>query len=248
VDQTVLFNPFADWFGSAAPAPEGTALDLLTTVSRITVVRDPPSPLLKPSPIGVFLVPVPQANPKVLTLAPGRVLLASRQLAAGGPDAITGFDAASGTLTFQANVTVVSGVIHIPAAEVVQLDAVLETPPAADHCGSEGAGPRFEQSGAVGWTLPSRVPVRHKLPASGSGPGCKISARPDAGHPAEPALSGYRRYFKPRRAGAGESTAAAAPARARRTYPADGGGAQREPGLLRRSEYSGGIDDQPRHA
>jgi hypothetical protein len=62
VDQTVLFNPFADWFGSAAPAPEGTALDLLTTVSRITVVRDPPSPLLKPSPIGVFLVPVPQLD------------------------------------------------------------------------------------------------------------------------------------------------------------------------------------------
>ena len=91
MDQTVLFNPFADWFGSAAPAPEGTALDLLTTVSRITVVRDPPSPLLKPSPIGVFLVPVPQANPKVLTLAPGRVLLASRQLAAWGPGCDYGF-------------------------------------------------------------------------------------------------------------------------------------------------------------
>lgn len=157
MDQTVLFNPFADWFGSAAPAPEGTALDLLTTVSRITVVRDPPSPLLKPSPIGVFLVPVPQANPKVLTLAPGRVLLASRQLAAGGPDAITGFDAASGTLTFQANVTVVSGVIHIPAAEVVQLDAVLETPPAP----ASGAGPGADAR-AVTASLPASITLRFK--------------------------------------------------------------------------------------
>jgi hypothetical protein len=78
VDQTELFNPFAGWFGSVAPTPEGAALDLLTTVRKITVVRDPPSPLLKPTPIGVFLVPVPQAIPKVLTLAPGQVLLKLR--------------------------------------------------------------------------------------------------------------------------------------------------------------------------
>jgi hypothetical protein len=100
---------------------------------------------------------VPQANPKVLTLAPGRVLLASRQLAAGGPDAITGFDAASGTLTFQANVTVVSGVIHIPAAEVVQLDAVLETPPAP----ASGAGPGADAR-AVTASLPASITLRFK--------------------------------------------------------------------------------------
>jgi hypothetical protein len=68
MDPAELFNPFAGWFGSVAATPEGAALDLLTTLSKITVVRDPPSPLLKPRLIGVFVVPVPQANPKVLTL------------------------------------------------------------------------------------------------------------------------------------------------------------------------------------
>jgi hypothetical protein len=170
VDQTELFNPFAGWFGSAAPTPEGAALDLLTTVRKITVVRDPPSPLLKPRPIGVFLVPVPQAIPKVLTLAPGQVLLASRQLAASGPDAITGFEAASGTLTFQANVTVVSGVIRIPAAQVVQLDAVLKAPPAP----APGSGPGADAR-AVAASLPASITIQFK------NTGGEITKLPDFG-------------------------------------------------------------------
>lgn len=157
MDQTTLFHPFADWFGSAAATPEGTALNLLTTVDRIVVVRDPPSPLLKPSPIGVFLVPVPQSNPKVLTLAPGQVLLASRQLALGSPDAITGFDIASGTLTFQANVTVVSGVIHVPAVEVVQLDATLHAPPAP----VPGPGPGADARAAT-VSLPASITIQFR--------------------------------------------------------------------------------------
>jgi hypothetical protein len=170
VDQTELFNPFAGWFGSVAPTPEGAALDLLTTVRKITVVRDPPSPLLKPTPIGVFLVPVPQAIPKVLTLAPGQVLLASRQLAASGPDAITGFEAASGTLTFQANVTVVSGVIRIPAAQVVQLDAVLKAPPAP----APGSGPGADAR-AVAASLPASITIQFK------NTGGEITKLPDFG-------------------------------------------------------------------
>jgi hypothetical protein len=170
VDQTGLFNSFAGWFGPVAPTPEGAALDLLTTVSKITVVRDLPGPVLNTRPIGVFLVPVPQANPKVLTLAPGQVLLASRQLAAGGPDAITGFDVASGTLTFQANVTVVNGVIHVPGVELVQLDAVLKAPPDP----APGPGPGADAR-AVTASLPTSITIQFK------GTGGEITKLPDFG-------------------------------------------------------------------
>ena len=165
MDQGVSFDPFAEWFKPAVPAPAGTALNLLTTESRVLVVRDPP-PLVRPpgpipppqpSPIGVFLVTVPQVSPRVLTLAAGQVLLASRQLAAIGPDAITGFDIASGTLSFQADVTVVNGVIHVPAEEVVQLDAVLRAPPAPPL----QAGPGADAS-AVTASLPASVIVEFR--------------------------------------------------------------------------------------
>jgi hypothetical protein len=155
VDQIPSLDPFADWFSPVPPAPEGTALNLLTVVNRITVVRDPVTPLAQPTPIGVFSVPTPQANRRVLTLAPGQVLLSSRQLVPGGGDAITGFDITSGTLTFQADVTVVSGVIHVPSAGLVQLDAALQAPSAP----SPGTGPGADAS-AVTASLPASVTIQ----------------------------------------------------------------------------------------
>jgi hypothetical protein len=129
-------------------------VSLLPTIVSVTVVRDPPSPLLKPTPIGLFPV-TPPGSPRQLTLGPGNVLLNTQQIAANSPaSTVTGFRIKSGTLTFPANITVVSGVIHIAPTEKIQLDAVLD-PPAAPPVVT---GPGADATAAV-TTLPASVTI-----------------------------------------------------------------------------------------
>jgi hypothetical protein len=50
-------DAFPAWF--TPPEPSGEVVSLLPTIVSVTVVRDPPSPLLKPTPIGLFPVTPP---------------------------------------------------------------------------------------------------------------------------------------------------------------------------------------------
>jgi hypothetical protein len=80
---------------------------------------------------------------KQLTLGPGNVVFLAQQIAADSPATlITGFRIKSGTLTFSANISVMSGVVHIAPGETIQLDAELD-PPAAHH----GSGGRCNRGG-----------------------------------------------------------------------------------------------------
>jgi hypothetical protein len=83
------------------------------------------------------------------------VLLNTQRIAANSPaSTVTGFRIKSGTLTFPANITVVSGVIHIAPTEKIQLDAVLD-PPAAPPVVT---GPGADATAAV-TTLPASVTI-----------------------------------------------------------------------------------------
>jgi hypothetical protein len=147
-------DAFPAWF---TPEPEplsGEPISLLPTIVSITVVRDPASPLLKPIPIGIFPA-TPPGSPRQLTLGPGNVLLLAQQIATNSPvDSITGFRIKSGTLTFPANISVVSGVVHIAHAETIQLDAVLDPPAAPPPV----TGPGADATAAVA-TLPASVVI-----------------------------------------------------------------------------------------
>src|SRR5579864_1000269 len=180
-------DAFPAWF-SPKLEPSGEAVSLLATSVSVTVVRDPPSPLLKPIPIGIFPV-TPPGGPKQLTLGPGNLLLSAHQIAANGPaSGVTGFRIKSGTLTFPANITVLSGVIHIAPAETIQLDAMLDppTPP------SPVTGPGADATAAV-TTLPASVTIVFapsggqitKLPAFGAtvyGTSVALTHSPAASH------------------------------------------------------------------
>ena len=145
---------FPAWFTAKPESPSGEAISLLPTIVSITVVRDPASPLLKPIPIGIFPA-TPPGSARQLTLGPGNVLLLAQQIATNSPaDSITGFRIKSGTLTFPANITVVSGVVHIAPAETIQLDAVLDPPAAPPPV----AGPGADATAAVA-TLPASVRI-----------------------------------------------------------------------------------------
>jgi hypothetical protein len=145
---------FPAWFTAKPESPSGEAISLLPTIVSITVVRDPASPLLKPIPIGVFPA-TPPGSARQLTLGPGNVFLLAQQIATNSPaDSITGFRIKSGTLTFPANITVVSGVVHIAPAETIQLDAVLDPPAAPPPV----AGPGADATAAVA-TLPASVRI-----------------------------------------------------------------------------------------
>src|SRR6516162_2003063 len=149
-----MSDAFPAWFTSKPEPVSGEATSLLPTVVFVTVVRDPPSPLLKPIPIGIFPA-APPGSPKQLTLGSGNVLLNAQQIAANSAaSTVTGFRIKSGTLTFPTNITVVSGVIHIAPAETIQLDAVLDppTPPAPV------TGPGADATAAV-TTLPASVTI-----------------------------------------------------------------------------------------
>ena len=138
-------DAFPGWFVPKPGLPAEEPIGLLPTIVFVTVVRDRPSPLLKPIPIGVFPVTAP-GTPKQLTLGPGNVLLNAQQIAPNSdPNSITGFRIKSGTLTFPANITVVSGVIHITFTESIQLDAVLDPPPAP----APVTGPGVDATAAV---------------------------------------------------------------------------------------------------
>src|SRR5262249_48045180 len=56
---------------------------------------------------------------------------------------------------FQSNVTVVNGVIHVPAGDLVQLDAVLKPPPAP----APGPGPGADAR-AVTASLPASITIQ----------------------------------------------------------------------------------------
>ena len=147
-------DAFPAWF---LPKPEpvtGEPIGLLPVVVSVTIVRDPPSPLLKPIPIGVFPV-TPPGTAKQLALGPGNVLLNGQQVAANSPaNSVTGFRIKSGTLTFPANITVVSGVIHVAPTETIELDATLDPPPAP----APVTGPGADATAAV-VTLPASLTI-----------------------------------------------------------------------------------------
>src|SRR6516162_8386501 len=145
---------FPAWFTAKPESPSGEAISLLPTIVSITVVRDPASPLLKPIPIGIFPA-TPPGSARQLTLGPGNVLLLAQQIAANSAaSTVTGFRIKAGTLTFPANITVGSGVVHIAPAETIQLDAVLDPPAAPPPV----AGPGADATAAVA-TLPASVRI-----------------------------------------------------------------------------------------
>jgi hypothetical protein len=147
-------DAFPAWFTPKTDLPGGEPIGLLPAIVFVTVVRDPPSPLLKAIAIGIFPVK-PPGTLKQLTLGPGNVLLNAQQIAANSPvNSITGFQIKSGTLTFPANITVVSGVIHIGAAETIEFDALLD-PPAPP---APVTGPGSDATAAV-VTLPASVTI-----------------------------------------------------------------------------------------
>jgi hypothetical protein len=147
-------DAFPAWFTVEPEAPGGEAISLLPTIVSITVVRDPASPGLTPIPIGVFPA-VPPGSPNQLTLGPGNVMLLAQQIAADSPATlITGFRIKSGTLTFSANIALMSGVVHIAPGETIQLDAELDPPAAPPPV----TGPGADATAAV-VTLPVSVRI-----------------------------------------------------------------------------------------
>jgi hypothetical protein len=157
-----MVDAFPAWFSTKPKPLSGEAISLLPTIVSVTVVRDPASQFQKATVIGGFPA-TPPGSPKQLTLGPGNVLLLAHQIATNSPpNAITGFSIKSGTLTFPANITVLSGVIHIAPAETIQLDAVLDTPVAPPPV----SGPGADATAAVA-TVPSSVTIAFS-PAGGT--------------------------------------------------------------------------------
>jgi hypothetical protein len=117
---TTVAPPFGPFL-----APDGRAIrvhQITPGSTEVKFVADPGGQL-------IAVLPVVTASPRDYKLGSGTVWLAARLLVSSLPaNTLVGFRIQSGDISFSANTTIVSGVVHVPASATIKLVVTLDPP------------------------------------------------------------------------------------------------------------------------